>query len=392
MHPTAMDHAKLFFDTYAQASGSLTIIDLGAQDFNGSLRSVAPADCNYIGVDFMAGKGVDVIITDSAHLPFDTDSIDICVSSSCFEHAEFFWLSFLEIMRVLKPGGLFYLNAPSNAMFHRYPVDCWRFYPDSASALSAWGCKEGFDTVLLETFTGRQDRGMWNDLIAIYLKGSEFIDIYPERMLEKSIGYTNGLVLGETELRNPTAFPEDMAARLRLEELLALNADEAQSARTKAELESKLADAQARQAVLENELVDMLAHQAALETANVSLRKDLTWAEARLCAVEASKAHRMLKVVERVKLFLVSENRGVKDQITTSGLFDAGWYLQQNADVRAKGLDPLKHYLRFGAGEGRDPSPLFSTKNYLAANPDAGINPLVHYLRYGKADRRGQKL
>ena len=30
---------------------------------------------------------------------------------------------------------LFYLNAPSNGEFHRYPVDCWRFYPDAGGAL-----------------------------------------------------------------------------------------------------------------------------------------------------------------------------------------------------------------------------------------------------------------
>ena len=31
---------------------------------------------------------------------------------------------------MLRPAGLFYLNAPSNGDFHRYPVDCWRIMPD----------------------------------------------------------------------------------------------------------------------------------------------------------------------------------------------------------------------------------------------------------------------
>jgi len=41
-----------------------------------------------------------------------------------FEHDVMFWESFLELVRVLRPGGLLYLNAPSNTAFHRYPLDC----------------------------------------------------------------------------------------------------------------------------------------------------------------------------------------------------------------------------------------------------------------------------
>src|SRR3546814_20736377 len=38
-----------------------------------------------------------------------------------------------------------------------------------------------------------------------------------------------------------------------------------------------------------------------------------------------------------------------------------------------------------------DPSPGFSTRRYLRANPDvaaAGMNPLVHYLRFGRGEGR----
>src|SRR5690606_32296760 len=114
MHDTAMLHGRLFFQTYARDITGATIVDIGAQDVNGSLKEVAPEGNNYIGVDFVEGKGVDVIIDDPYKLPMEDNSVDICVSSSCFEHADFFWLSFLEVMRILKPDGLFYLNAPSN--------------------------------------------------------------------------------------------------------------------------------------------------------------------------------------------------------------------------------------------------------------------------------------
>ncbi|MGA9996517.1 MAG: glycoside hydrolase family 99-like domain-containing protein [Pyrinomonadaceae bacterium] len=67
-------------------------------------------------------------------------------------------------------------------------------------------------------------------------------------------------------------------------------------------------------------------------------------------------------------------------------LFDAEWYLRENPDVAQTGLDPLEHYLRLGANEGRAPHPLFDPKFYLKTYPEAaisGLNPLHHYLTEG---------
>jgi hypothetical protein len=72
-------------------------------------------------------------------------------------------------------------------------------------------------------------------------------------------------------------------------------------------------------------------------------------------------------------------------------LFDSDWYLQRNNDVRAERVNPLVHYIVNGAPEGRDPSPLFDTDWYLAQYPDVradGCNPLFHYLRFGTAEGR----
>ena len=72
-------------------------------------------------------------------------------------------------------------------------------------------------------------------------------------------------------------------------------------------------------------------------------------------------------------------------------LFDSGWYLAQNPDVREAGADPLEHYVRFGAAQGRNPHPLFDAKWYLARYPDVGLdgaNPLEHYMRFGAAEGR----
>ena len=53
-----------------------------------------------------------------------------------------------------------------------------------------------------------------------------------------------------------------------------------------------------------------------------------------------------------------------------SGYFDAFWYTQNNPDVAAQGGDPLRHYLLYGALEGRSPSAKFDSFGYLESNPD----------------------
>lgn len=71
--------------------------------------------------------------------------------------------------------------------------------------------------------------------------------------------------------------------------------------------------------------------------------------------------------------------------------FDSNYYMARNPDVKAAGVNPLKHYEQFGWREGRDPSLLFSSSKYLAANRDvkaAGLNPLLHYLQYGQKESR----
>lgn len=77
--------------------------------------------------------------------------------------------------------------------------------------------------------------------------------------------------------------------------------------------------------------------------------------------------------------------------IRQSGTFDADYYLKSNRDVFESQLDPLFHFVAFGAEENRNPSRNFNTKWYLDANADVnktGLNPLVHYIKYGRNEGR----
>lgn len=213
MHPSAMDNARLFFESYVGTSRPATVMDLGSQDVNGSLRSLCPANVTYTGVDFVKGRNVDVVLQDAYVFPFEDDSFDYVICSSVFEHSEFFWVLLLEVLRVLKRTGVFYLNVPSNGMFHRFPVDCWRFYPDSGNALVRWANRNGHDACLLESFIGQQGTDYWNDFVAVILKDRASLQDHVNRILHKKTDYMNGLLADASGRQqgffNPASHSED---------------------------------------------------------------------------------------------------------------------------------------------------------------------------------------
>lgn len=171
MHDTALLHARLFFEAYWQP-GFRDVLELGSLDVNGSLRSVSPPGARYVGVDMVAGPGVDHVVAAGESLPFPDASFDVAVTSSTFEHDVCFWESFVECLRVLRPGGFLYVNAPSNHGFHRYPLDCWRFYPDAGIALVAWARRRGMAAELVESFVADPISECWADFVAVFRRSA----------------------------------------------------------------------------------------------------------------------------------------------------------------------------------------------------------------------------
>ncbi len=76
--------------------------------------------------------------------------------------------------------------------------------------------------------------------------------------------------------------------------------------------------------------------------------------------------------------------------------FDEAFYLSQNPDVAAavsRGIftSGAQHFEEFGRFEFRDPSAFFDTSFYLGQYPDvaaAGVNPLQHFIEFGAKEGR----
>lgn len=97
------------------------------------------------------------------------------------------------------------------------------------------------------------------------------------------------------------------------------------------------------------------------------------------------------KQSKKVKIAMLEEQ---KAQVANSGLFDEAWYLETYPDVAKSQVNPIEHYLKAGAYEGRNPSETFDTTWYLIYYRDvteSGLNPLIHYIRYGQKENRAPR-
>ena len=170
MHYTSLISGQAFSESYEIQNG--LVVDIGGRDVNGSLRSFfEKKGMKFVCIDMEQHKSVDIVVQPSEKLPFEDGSVDLIVSTSCFEHDPCFWLTFREMTRIIKPSGYIYINAPSSGPYHCYPGDNWRFYSDAGQALAYWSGKQiSNETIypvkVVETFNVLGD--CWNDFICVW--------------------------------------------------------------------------------------------------------------------------------------------------------------------------------------------------------------------------------
>jgi len=163
---------KRFRDQYllSRQEEDLTIYDLGSMDVNGSYRPLfVNPSWHYTGLDMAPGDNVDVVLDNPYKWrEIGTHRADVLISGQAFEHIEFFWITMLEIARVLKPGGICCIIAPSGGPEHRYPVDCWRFYRDGFAAMARFARVKVLDIIAHDPGADYDDMSnLWSDTMLI---------------------------------------------------------------------------------------------------------------------------------------------------------------------------------------------------------------------------------
>jgi len=130
------------------ASGDL--LDIGCAD--GGLRRHLAGRCRYVGLDSTAtgsklyGARPEVF-GDAAQLPFRANSFDAVVLLDVLEHLAEPRTSLQEICRVLRPGGLLYINVPCIYPLHDEPFD---FQRPTVYGLRHWLQAAGLEVATIE--------------------------------------------------------------------------------------------------------------------------------------------------------------------------------------------------------------------------------------------------
>ncbi len=81
------------------------VLDIGSYDINGNNKYLFEK-CDYIGVDIIDGKNVDVVCKGHEY-DGENESFDTIISTECFEHDMYYEKTLNNIIRMLKPNGLF---------------------------------------------------------------------------------------------------------------------------------------------------------------------------------------------------------------------------------------------------------------------------------------------
>jgi len=227
MHIAAMTAMDDCITKYMRKDKKYDVLDFGSfinagQTLNHRIL-LRRYNCTITGVDIQAGRNVDKQMTKPYRIPVVSKSQDIVLSGQVFEHIPFPFASMLEIARVLKPGGYFFMTVPSRG--HRHSTyDLWRYYPDSMRALALFAELE-----LLEAHTDwpprmpesrRHDYGRidsayhyWGDTTAVFRKPAWKPSLW--RIVNRAVTLHTANRIGDLSAAPLPAVPADARRHLR---------------------------------------------------------------------------------------------------------------------------------------------------------------------------------
>jgi predicted nucleic acid-binding Zn-ribbon protein len=163
------------------------------------------------------------------------------------------------------------------------------------------------------------------------------------------------------------------------------------------DLQGELARAHEQIGVLKAQVAAQEARASQALEGLAAAQQSLSWRITRPLRAAANAGRRAIRGVRRlpdVRTYrravsaLAGPLRDAADRIRAQGLIDTAFYGARAPMVDARRLDPLVHYLAFGAKSGIDPHPLFDGAHYKERyGPALGSEsaPLLHYVTEGAA-------
>lgn len=190
----------------------MRVLELGSREVTGESHARNEfSNAEYVGFDYYPGNNVDVV-GDAHKLSSyfkDKERFDIVYTSACFEHFAMPWIVAIEIAKVLKVGGLVFVETHFSFSSHERP---WHFFQFSDMALKVLFSEAlGFECV--EAGMSNPIVGRFSSLADTYLRNKPVNGLYchSEYLGKKVRDVTNfdwekidlGSIAGETKYPEP---------------------------------------------------------------------------------------------------------------------------------------------------------------------------------------------
>ena len=155
----------------------MRILEIGSREVTGvSKARKGFSNAEYVGFDYYPGNNVD-IVGDAHKLSSyfkEEDRFDIVYSSACFEHFAMPWIVSTEIAKVLKVGGIVFVETHFSFISHERP---WHFFQFSDMALRVLFSEElGFECI--EAGMSNPIVGRFSSLADAYLRNKSVYGLY----------------------------------------------------------------------------------------------------------------------------------------------------------------------------------------------------------------------
>lgn len=155
----------------------MKILEIGSREVTGESDARKKLhNAEYTGFDFYPGKNVDVV-GDAHKLSSyfkNGEQFDIIFSSACFEHFAMPWIVAVEIQKLLKVGGILFIETHFSFGSHERP---WHFFQFSDMALKTlFSPSLGFECI--EAGVSNPIVGRFSALSSDYLKYRSIDGLY----------------------------------------------------------------------------------------------------------------------------------------------------------------------------------------------------------------------
>lgn len=155
----------------------MRVLEIGSREVTGASNARNEfSKAEYVGFDYYPGDNVDVV-GDAHKLSsyFEgNERFDIVYSSACFEHFAMPWVVATEIAKILKVGGLVFVETHFSFSSHERP---WHFFQFSDMALKVLFSEAlGFECV--EAGMSNPIVGRFSSLADPYLKNKPIVGLY----------------------------------------------------------------------------------------------------------------------------------------------------------------------------------------------------------------------